>query len=122
MDLLTAVILLSAFVIVPGLLNYYSNRRAIPGGVEPGRWELLFASLALTWALLTIAAMVVLLIALVWEGLREELSEFINKGFRGYAFDRPFALSGVLTGVSLAAMALMTALGVAQVPGRWLKK
>ncbi|MDI6856761.1 MAG: hypothetical protein QME71_00360 [Dehalococcoidia bacterium] len=122
MDLLLFVIILSAFVVVPGLINYYANRwRTAGGGSEPGRWELVIAGFTLSFALLTVAAMVVLVIALGWEGLREELSDFINMGFVGYAEERPFALSGVLTAISLVTMVVMGLLGVMRVPARFLK-
>jgi len=121
MDFLVAWMLIGAFIVVPGLLNYYTNRWFSAGGPEPDRWELLVASFMLSFVLLTVAAMVTLLIAIGWHDLREQLSEFINKGFRGYAADRPFALSGVLTAVALATMALMTALGWMRVPARYLK-
>ena len=121
MDFLVPWMLIGAFIVVPGLLNYYTNRWFSAGGLEPNRWELLVASFTLSFLLLTVAAMVTLLIAIGWHDLREQLSEFINKGFRGYAADRPFALSGVLTAVALATMALMTALGWMRVPARYLR-
>src|SRR4030042_6341351 len=109
MDFLVPWMLIGAFIVVPGLLNYYTNRWFSAGGPEPTRWELLVASFTLSFLLLTVAAMVTLLIAIGWHDLREQLSEFINKGFRGYAADRPFALSGVLTAAALATTALLTA-------------
>jgi hypothetical protein len=122
MDFLLFVIIFSAFVLVPGLINYYANRwRTAGGGSEPGRWELVIAGFALSFVLLTVAAMVTLIIALGWKGLREELSDFINMGFVGYAEERPFALSGVLTAISVVTMVMMGLLGALRVPARYLK-
>ena len=121
MEFLVPWMLIGAFIVVPGLLNYYTNRWFSAGGPEPNRWELLVASFTLSFLLLTVAAMVTLLIAIGWDELREQLSEFINKGLRAYAADRPFALSGVLTAVALVTMALMTALGWMRVPARYLR-
>ena len=122
MDLLLFVIIFSAFVLAPGLINYYANRWRVAGGVsEPGRWELVIAGFTLSFVLLTVAAMVTLIVALGWKGLREELSDFINMGFFGYAEERPFALSGVLTAIALTTMAVMALLGALRVPARFLK-
>jgi ABC-type Fe3+ transport system permease subunit len=121
MDFLVSWMLIGAFIVVPGLLNYFANRWFSAGGPEPNRWELLVASFTLSFVLLTLAAMVTLLIATGWHDLREQLSDFINMGMPAYAADRPFALSGVLTAVSLATMAVMAALGWLRVPARYLR-
>jgi hypothetical protein len=122
MDLLLSVMIVSAFVLVPGLINYYANRWRVAGSaLEPGRWELAIAGFTLSFVLLTVAAMVTLIIALGWEGLREELSDFIHMGFAGYGAERPFALSGVLTAIALATMAATGLLGVLRVPARYLR-
>ncbi len=121
MDSLVAWMLIAAFIVVPGLLNYYTNRWFSAGGAGPNRWDLLVSSFVLCFLLLTVASMVTMLVAIAYDDLREQLSEFVNHGFRGYAADRPFALSGVLTAVSLATMAIMTALGWLRIPARYLK-
>jgi hypothetical protein len=122
MDLLLAVLILSAFVLVPGLLNSYANRSAAGGRIdEPGRWELAVAGWVTSFVALTVAAMVVLAIALVYDDLRQQIADFARLGLRAYAEDRPFALSGVLTLVALTNMALMTLLGAMRIPGRLLR-
>jgi ABC-type spermidine/putrescine transport system permease subunit II len=121
MDFLVAWMFIGAFIVVPGLLNYYTNRWFSAAGAEPNRWELLAAGFVLSFVLLTVAAMITLLVAIGYHDLREQLSEFVNKGFRTYAADRPFALSGVLTAVALATMALMTAFGWLRIPARYLR-
>ena len=121
MDFLVPWMLLGAFIVVPGLLNYFANRWFSVGGPEPDRWELLLAGFALSFVLLTLAAMITLLISLGWDSLRNQIADFVRMGLRDYAEDRPVALSGVLTGVALATMALMTALGWLRVPARYLR-
>lgn len=109
-------------LVVPGLANYYFNRWfAEPAQPQPQRLELVAASLSLTFALLVAAAFVVLLISLGWEGLKDEIGDFVQGGLKGYGQNRPIALTGVLTAVSLAEMALMAILGVFRVPGRFLR-
>ena len=121
MDFLVPWMLIGAFIVAPGLLNYYTNRWFSAGGPEPDRWELLVAGFMLSFVLLTVAAMVTLLISLGYDSLRNQIADFVRMGLRGYGEDRPVALSGVLTAVALATMALMTALGWMRVPARYLK-
>jgi len=121
MDLLLALVLIGAFIVVPGLLNYFATRCVSAGGPEPDRWELLLAGFTLSFALLTLAAMITLLISLGYDDLRDQIADFVRMGMRGYGEDRPIALSGVLTGVAVATMALMTALGWLRVPARYLR-
>jgi len=121
MDFLVACILIGALILVPGLLNYYANRWFSAGGPEPNRWELLVAGFVLSFVLLTVAAMLTLLISLGWDSLRNQIADFVRMGLRGYGEDRPVALSGVLTVVSLATMALMAALGWKRIPARYLR-
>jgi len=121
MDFLVAWMLIGAFIVVPGLLNYFANRWFSAGGTEPNRWELLLASFTLSFALLTLTAMITLLISLGYNDLRDQIADFVRMGLRDYAEDRPVALSGVLTGVALATMVLMTALGWLRVPARYLR-
>jgi len=121
MDFLVPWMLIGAFIVVPGLLFYYTNRWFSAGGPEPDRWELLVAGFTLSFLLLTVAAMVTLLISLGYDSLRNQIADFVRMGLRGYGEDRPVALSGVLTAVALATMALMTALGWMRVPARYLR-
>jgi len=122
MDIVFVAIIISAFFVVPALLNYYTNRWFIGRRAgAPGRWELAMAGFALSFVVLSIAAMVTLLVGLGYEGLRDQIADFVRLGWRGYAEERPVALSGVLTAVALAHMALMTALGLLSIPGRWVK-
>ena len=121
MDLLLALIIISAFIVVPGLLNYYTSRWLVGDGGAPGRWEHVIAGFMLSFALLTVATMVTMFISLGWDSLRTQIADFVRLGLRGYGEARPVALSGVLTAVALADMALMTALGWIGIPGAYLK-
>ncbi len=121
MDLLLALIIIVAFVIVPGLLNYYTSRSLMAEGGAPGRWDRLVAGFTLSFALLTVAAMITMFVSLGFGGLRGQIADFVRLGLRGYGQERPIALSGVLTAVSLADMAIMTALGWVGIPGAYLK-
>ena len=109
-------------IVVPGLFNYHLNRYYTPAGVTLApRLELIAASLALTFAILVLDILVVLLMALVWDGLKEEVADFVGKGLIGFAQHRPIALTGVLTSWSVACMALMALLGVYRIPSRFLR-
>ncbi len=109
-------------VVVPGAVNYYCNRWfAGQGQQEPNRLELAAASLGLPIVILVAAAFVVLLISLGWDGLRDEIGDFAQGGVKGYGQARPIALSGVMTGVSLAMMGLLGLLGALRVPARFLR-
>jgi len=121
MDLLLVLVLIGAFIAVPGLLNYFASRWVSVGGPQPDRWELLLAGFTLSFALLTLAAMITLLISLAYDDLRDQIADFVRMGLRDYGEDRPIALSGVFTGVAVATMALMTALGWLRVPARYLR-
>ena len=108
-------------LVVPGLTNYFVNRYYSPSGsVLAPTLELVAASLTLTFAVLVVAMLVVLLIALGWDDLKEEVSDFVQLGLVGYGQDRPIALSGVLSGVSVAEMALLALLGVFRIPSRFV--
>ena len=109
-------------VVVPGAINYYCNRWfAEPRQQEPNRLELAAASLGLPIVILVAAAFVVLLISLGWDGLSDEIGDFVQGGVKGYGQTRPIALSGVMTGVSLALMGLLGLLGTLRVPARFLR-
>jgi hypothetical protein len=122
MDILFVIIIATAFLIVPALLNYYTNRWFVGRRAgAPGKWELAIASFALSFVILSVASMITLLVGFGYEDLRDQIADFVRLGWRGYAEERPVALSGVLTAVALAHMALMTALGLLSIPGRWVK-
>jgi hypothetical protein len=122
MDIVFVVIILSAFLIVPALLNYYANRLFVGSRADgPGRWELAIAGFALSFVILSVAAMVTLIVSLGADSLRNQIADFVRLGWSGYAQERPIALSGVLTAVALVHMALMTALGWLAIPGAYLK-
>jgi phosphotransferase system glucose/maltose/N-acetylglucosamine-specific IIC component len=108
-------------LVVPGLINYYVNRYYTPAGSLVPTLELVAASLALTFATLTVAILVCLVVALGWDDLKNEISDFVQLGLRGYGQNRPIALSGVLAAVSLAEMALMALLGALRIPSRFVR-
>ena len=109
-------------IVVPGLINYYVNRYYTPAGTALApRLELIAASLVLTFVILVGDILVVLLISLGWEELKEEISEFVGLGLVGFSRERPIALPGVLTAVSVACMALMALLGTFRIPSRFVR-
>ncbi len=110
------------FIVVPGLINYYINRYYTPPGTALApKLELIAASLALTFVLLVADMLVVLLISLGWDDLKEEIADFVQLGLADFGRDRPIALTGVLTAVSGGYMALMALLGVFRIPGRFVR-
>lgn len=118
---ITGSVVLGLFI-VPGLINYYANRYyAPPGASLAPTVELIIASLALTFVVLVLDILGVLMAALLWDELKEEIADFVQLGLVGYGQERPIALTGVLSAVSLAYMALMTLLGVFRIPSRFVR-
>jgi hypothetical protein len=114
--------LILGLLVVPGLVNYYTNSYfSPPGTLLAPRLELLAASLALTFAVLVLDVLVVLLVSLGWDELKEEISDFVQLGLVGFGRERPIALTGVLAAVSMACMALMALLGVFRIPSRFVR-
>ena len=119
--LITWAIVLGLFV-VPGLINYFVSRYVTPPGTTTApRLELIAASFSLTFAILVMDIMLVLLISLGWDDLKSEIADFVNLGLAGFARERPIALTGVLTAVSMGCMVVMALLGAARIPSRFLR-
>ena len=114
--------LILGLLVVPGLINYFVNRYYSPAGttVAP-TLELIAASLTLTFLLLVVAVLVVVGISLAWDELKDELSDFVQAGLVGYGQNRPIALSGVLSAVSVGEMALLALLGAFRIPSRFVR-
>ena len=114
--------LILGLLVVPGLVNYFVNRYYSPPGTSMATTlELVAASLTLTFAVLVVAILVTVGVALSWDGLKDELSDFVQAGLVGYGQNRPIALSGVLSAVSLGEMALLALLGALRVPSRFVR-
>jgi hypothetical protein len=107
---------------VPALVNYFANSYySAPGTLMAPRLELLAASFVLAFAVLVVAVLAALLAALGWEDFKDEVSDFVQRGLVGYGRERPIALSGVLSAVSVAHMALMALLGTFRIPSRFVR-
>lgn len=114
--------LILGLLLVPALVNYYVNRYyAPPGTSHAPTIELLGASLTMMFAFLVIDVLVVLLIALAWENLKEQIADFVQMGLVDFAGDRPIALTGVLSAYSVFCLALMALLGALRVPSRFVR-
>ena len=114
--------LVLGLLVAPGLVNYFVNRYyAPPGSSLAPTLELVIASLVLTFAVVVASILVVLLVALGWDDLKEELSDFVQLGLVGYGQNRPIALSGVLSAVSVGEMALLALLGAFRIPSRFVR-
>ncbi len=108
--------------IVPGLINYYVNRYFTPPGTTTApTLELLTASLTLTFTFLVLDVAAVVLISLGWDDLKDQIADFVQMGLLDFARDRPIALTGVLTALSVSYMAVLGLLGVLRVPSRWIR-
>lgn len=122
MELFITLALVLGLFIVPGFINYFVNRYLTPPGTTNApTWELLTASLTLTFAILVLDVMAVLLIALGWDGLKDEIADFVQMGLLDFARDRPLALTGVLTAYSVSCMAILGLLGMLRVPSRYIR-
>jgi hypothetical protein len=114
--------LILGLLVVPALVNYYVNRYFTPPGTSHvPTIELLGASLTLMFAFLVADMLIVLLISLGWDQLREQIADFVQMGLEGYARDRPIGLTGVLAVCSVAYLAFMALLGAFRVPSRFLR-
>ncbi len=122
MEFLVVWAIISGMMVVPGLFNYFVNLYYAPSGTAvPSRLELLAASFAVTFAVLTFDILMVLLVSLAWDGLRSEIADFVHLGLEDFGRERPIALTGVLTAVSVACIAVMSLMGAARIPGRFLR-
>ena len=118
---ITLTIIIGLFV-VPGLINYYVNRSLTPvGGNSAPSLDLVTASLTLTFAILVLDVLAVLVTALIWDQLRDQIAEFVQSGLVDYARNRPIALTGVLAAYSMSCMVVLTLLGLLRVPSRFLR-
>ena len=122
MEFFITLAIVLGLIVVPGLINYYVNRYYTPAGTTLApRLELIAASLVLTFVILVGDILVVLLVSLGWEELKDEIGEFVGMGLVGFGRERPIALPGVLTAVSVACMALMALLGAFRIPSRFVR-
>ena len=122
MELFITLAIILGLFIVPGLINYYVNRFLAPaGGNSAPALELVAASLTLTFAILALDVLAVLVTALIWDQLREQIAEFVQLGLVDYARDRPIALTGVLSAYSMSCMVVLTLLGLLRVPSRFVR-
>ncbi len=122
MDFFITLAIVLGLFIVPGLINYYVNRYFTqPGTSTAPTIELVTASLTLTFAILVLDVMAVLLIALGWDDLKDEIADFVQMGLLDFARDRPLALTGVLTAYSVSCMSILGLLGVLRVPSRFIR-
>ncbi len=122
MEFFITLAILLGLLIVPGLINYYVNRYFTPPGTTTApTLELLTASLTLTFAILVLDVGAVLLVALGWDELKGQIADFVQMGLLDFARDRPIALTGVLTALSVSYMAVLGLLGVLRVPSRWIR-
>ncbi len=122
MEIFITLALVLGIFIVPGLINYYVNRYYTPPGTSSAPTsELVTASLTLTFAFLVLDIAAVLLISLGWDDLKDEIADFVQMGLLDFARDRPIALTGVLSALSVSYMAILGLLGVLRVPSRWIR-
>jgi hypothetical protein len=114
--------LVLGLLVAPALVNYYVNRYFTQGGtLLAPTLEVMIASLVLTFALVVAAVLGTVAASLAWKDLEDEIAAFIQLGLVGYGQDRPIALSGVLSAVSIALMSLMGLLGVMRIPSRFIR-
>ncbi len=114
--------LVLGLLVVPAMVNYFVNRYYSPPSksLAPTS-ELIAASLTLTFAVLVIAILIVVGASLGWNDLKHELEDFVQLGLKGYGQNRPIALPGVLSAVSIGEMALLALLGAFRIPSRFVR-
>ncbi len=122
MDFFITLAIIFGVVVVPGMTNYYVCRYyTLPGTSTAPTLDLVVASLTLVFAGVVFDIVAVSAISLIWDGLKEEISEFVQLGLLDYARDRPIALPGALAAYSLLSIALFGLIGVLRVPSRWIR-
>jgi hypothetical protein len=122
MELFITLALVLGVFIIPGLINFYVNRYFAPAdGPSFPKLDLLTASLTLTFAILVLDVLGVLVIAAVWDGLKDDIADFVQMGLLDFARDRPIALTSVLTAYSTSCMVILGLLGALRVPSRFLR-
>ncbi len=122
MDFFITLALVLGLFLVPGMINYYVNRYFTPPGTSSAPTsELVVASLTLTFGILILDVAAVLLMALGWDSLKDDIADFVQMGLVGFAQDRPIALTGVLSAYSVSCMAILGLLGVLRAPSRWIR-
>jgi len=114
--------LILGLLVAPALVNYFVNRYySSPGTSVAPTIELIAASLTLTFAVVVAAILITVGVALGWHDLKDEVDGFVQLGLVGYGQNRPVALSGVLSAVSLGDMALLALLGAFRIPSRFVR-
>ncbi len=122
MEFLVTWALVLGLVVVPAMVNYFVNRYYSPPGTSVAPTiELIAASLTLTFAVLVVAILIIVGVSLSWHDLKRELEAFIQLGLVGYGQNRPIALPGVLSAVSVGEMALLALLGAFRIPSRFVR-
>lgn len=122
MEFFITLALVLGLFIIPGLINFYVNRYFTPPGTASlPKLDLLTASLTLTFAILILDVLAVLVVALGWDNLKDDIADFVQMGLLDFARDRPLALTGVLTAYSVSCMAILGLLGVLRVPSRFIR-
>ena len=114
--------LILGLLVFPALVNYFANRYYSPAGTSSAPTiELVFASLTVTFALVTAAVVIVLGLSLSWNDLKREVEGFVNLGLVGYGQNRPVSFAGVLAAWSLGEMAVLALLGAFRIPSRFVR-
>jgi hypothetical protein len=114
--------LILGLLVVPAMVNYFVNRYySQPSKSLAPTIELIAASLTLTFAVLVIAILIVVGASLGWNDLKHELEDFVQLGLKGYGQNRPIALPGVLSAVSIGEIALLALLGAFRIPSRFVR-
>ncbi len=122
MELFITMAFILGLFIIPGLINFYANRYFTPpGATSLPKLDLLTASLTLTFAILILDVMAVLILALGWDSLKDDIADFVQMGLLDFARDRPLALTGVLTAYSVSCMVILGLLGALRVPSRFIR-
>ena len=114
--------LVLGLLVAPAMVNYFVSRYySSPGTSVAPTIELVAASLTLTFSVLVVAILITAGVSLGWDKLKREIDAFVQLGLVGYGQDRPIALSGVLSAVSIGEMALLALLGAFRIPSRFVR-
>ena len=123
MDATVQGIFLAAYFVAPGFLHYYVTRAfGLGSDADPSDAQLLIRSLSFTLILVAAEAGAVVLAAIFWEPLKEQLQNLVSLGFSDYAAQRPFLLIGCGTAVLGTNLTVAAVAGFHRVPDAWIEK
>ncbi len=111
-----------AYFVAPGFVHYYFTRAfGVASDADPSDLQLLVRSLCGTLVLLAAEATAIVLLAILWPGLKDQLQLLVADGLPAYADQHPVRLLGCATGVLGFNLAVGTLAGYRRFPDKQIE-